>query len=180
LTANVALRNWRFFDKLGFTVARWFTGFGWHVCVRRNVQFGKDGPPLTPDSPIVLTFYVPFLYPGKDPAIQGTLGRQQLLATSYADYERQIREQMSEMFSSGGFDAKRDIAGIILNRWGHSYFAPGVGFFFGLPGHPAPPAVLRKPHGRIIFAHSELQGNMNMAHAMLEGRRGALQAIEML
>jgi spermidine dehydrogenase len=87
---------------------------------------------------------------------------------------------MSEMFSSGGFDARRDIAGIVLNRWGHSYFAQPPGFFFGSGGQPAPHEVIRKPHGRIVFAHSELQGNMSMARAMWEGRRGALQAMESL
>jgi spermidine dehydrogenase len=65
----------------------------------------------------------------------------------------------------------------VLNRWGHAYFAPPTGFFFGSDGQPAPHELIRKPHGRIVFAHSELQGNMNMAHAMLEGKRGALQAL---
>jgi spermidine dehydrogenase len=178
LTANVAVRHWRFFDKLGFAAARWFSGLGWHVCVRRNVAFKPGTPPLTPDSPIVLTFYIPFLFPEVDPTVQGTAGRAQLMTTSYADFERQIREQMTEMFGASGFDARRDIAGIVLNRWGHAYFAPQPGFFFGRDGQAAPSETLRKPHGRIIFAHSELQGTMNMAHAMLEGRRGAHQALE--
>ena len=180
LTVNVAVRHWRFFDSLGLAVARWFSGFGWHVCVRRNISFGKSMPPLTPDSPIVLTFYVPLLNPEVDPAAQGGVARARMLATSYADYERQIREQMTEMFGASGFDARRDIAGIIVNRWGHAYFAPPIGYFFGQGGQPAPHEVIRKGHGRIVFAHSELQGNMNMAHAMLEGRRGALQALELI
>lgn len=180
LVANVAVRNWRFFDKLGFTVARWFTGLGWHVCIRRNVALSGNTRPLTPDNPIVLTFYIPFLYPDADPTLQGSLGRAQLLSTSYAEFERQLLEQMSAMFGAVGFDAKRDVAGVVLNRWGHAYFAPPLGFFFGPPGQPPGHEVLRKPHGRIILAHSELQGNMNMAHAMLEGRRGALQAVELL
>lgn len=180
LVANVAVRHWRFFDKLGISVARSFGTLGWHVCVRRNVVFRKDRSPLTPDSPIVLTFYIPFLHPGEDPALQGTLGRAKLLGTSYADFERQIRGQLDEMFGASGFDANRDIAGIVLNRWGHAYFYPPIGFFFGQRGQPAPHEILRRPHGRIVFAHSELQGNMNMAHAILEGRRGAQQAIEML
>jgi len=177
LTANVAVRHWRFFDKLGFTAARWFAGLGWHVCVRRNVAWNASSPPLTPNSPIVLTFYIPLLHPQVDPAMQGMAGRAQLLATSYADFELQLREQLSDMFASSGFDARRDIAGIVLNRWGHAYFAPCAGFFFGAAGQPPPHEVIRQPHGRVIFAHSELQGNMNMAHAMLEGKRGALQAI---
>ncbi|MBS0421194.1 MAG: NAD(P)-binding protein [Proteobacteria bacterium] len=178
LTANVAVRHWRFFDKLGFIAARWFSGLGWHVCVRRNVALRPGAPPLTPDSPLVLTFYIPILQPDVDPMAQGMAARAQLLSTSYAEYERQLREQMSEMFGPSGFDARRDIAGIVLNRWGHAYMAPYKGFFFSTDGQPAPPEVIRKPHGRIFFAHSELQGNMNMAHAMLEGRRGARAAVE--
>jgi spermidine dehydrogenase len=180
LTANVAVRHWRYFDKLGFTAARWFSGLGWHVCVRRNVAWTPGAPPLTPNSPIVLTFYIPLLHPEVDPAVQGMAGRAQLLSTSYADYERQLREQLSAMFAAAGFDARRDIAGIVLNRWGHAYFAPTPGFFFGTAGQAAPHEVIRAPHGRIVFAHSELQGNMNMAHAMLEGKRGASQAMALL
>jgi spermidine dehydrogenase len=180
LTANVAVRHWRFFDALGIAVARWFSGLGWHVCVRRNVSFGKAARPLTPDSPIVLTFYIPLLDAQVDAAGQGSAARARLMATPYADYERQLREQMTAMFGAAGFDARRDIAGIILNRWGHAYFAPPVGFFFGAPGGEPPHEIVRRPHGRVVFAHSELQGNMNMAHAMMEGRRGVLQAMAML
>jgi spermidine dehydrogenase len=186
LVANVAVRHWRFFDKLGISVARSFSGLGWHVVVRRNVALEKQQAALSPNSPVVLTFYIPFLHAGADPAVQGSLGRAQLLATSYSEFEQQLRTQLTEMFGSAGFDAQRDIAGIVLNRWGHAYFTPPLGFFFGQPGRagqpgqPAAHEILRQPHGRIVFAHSELQGNMNMAHAMLEGRRGALQAVELL
>lgn len=180
LTANVAVRHWRYFDALGFSVARWFSGFGWHVCVRRNAVFEADAPPLTPDSPVVLTFYIPFLNPDVDPAAQGSVARAQLLSASYADFELQLREQMTAMFGAAGFDARRDIAGIVLNRWGHAYFAPPPGWFFGKDGQPPPHEVIRRPHGRVVFAHSELQGNQNMAHAMLEGKRGALQALELV
>jgi len=180
LTANVAVRHWRYFDKLGITAARWFAGLGWHVCVRRNVAWHKNAQPLTPNSPIVLTFYIPLLHPEVDPTVQGMAGRAQLLSTSYLEFERQIREQLSDMFGTAGFDARRDIAGIVLNRWGHAYFAPGPGFFFGSENTPPPHEVIRKPYGPMVFAHSELQGNMNMAHAMLEGTRGARQAMEMI
>jgi spermidine dehydrogenase len=176
---------------LGFTAARWFSGLGWHLCVRRNIAWHANTPPLTPDSPIVLTFYIPLLQPDVDPAAQGAVARTQLLSTSYAQFEQQLRSQLTEMFGSHGFDAQRDIAGIVLNRWGHAYMAPGPGFFFGAAGAAgaggavgtagqAPHEVIRAPHGRIVFAHSELQGNMNMAHGMLEGKRGASQAMALI
>ena len=38
---------------------------------------------------------------------------------------------MNDLFGSAGFDARRDIAGIVLNRWGHAYIAPQPGFYFG-------------------------------------------------
>lgn len=81
---------------------------------------------------------------------------------------------------AAGFDARRDIAGIVLNRWGHAFCAPQPGFFLGGEGRKSPPEILREPHGRIVFAHSELQGTMNMAYAMLEAHRGAAQALAML
>lgn len=179
LVANVALRNWRFFDKLGVIAARWFEGLGWHVAVRRNVAFGRSAA-LSPDDPIVLTFYIPFLRPDLPASAQGPAARASLLATSYAEFEYQIRQQMTEMFGVAGFDARRDIAGIVLNRWGHAFCAPQPGFFFGRDGQAPPSEVLRQPHGRIVFAHSEFQGLMSMAYAMMEAHRGARQAMAML
>src|SRR3546814_5356027 len=52
MIANVALRNWRFFDRLGFLAARWFEGLGWQVLVRRNVALGHTRA-LTPDDPMI-------------------------------------------------------------------------------------------------------------------------------
>ncbi len=179
MIANVALRNWRFFDKLGFTNTRWFDALGWQTSIRRNVVLGK-AEPFTPDSPTVLTFYIPFLHPDLPGAAQGPAGRARLFATSYADFERQLREQLTAGFAAAGFDAKRDIAGIILNRWGHAYVAPQPGFYFGRDGAPPPSDIIRQPHGRIVFAHSELLGEMAMAHAMHEAHRAAGQIMTML
>src|SRR3546814_4042949 len=49
MIANVALRNWRFFDRLGFTAARWFEGLVWQVSVRRNVALGPTRALTPPD-----------------------------------------------------------------------------------------------------------------------------------
>ena len=179
LTVNVAVRNWRFFDRLGISSARWFEGFGWHVCARRNYAFGRSEA-LTIDSPMMLTFYVPVLFPGESAAAQGALARQQIFETPYAEYERQVRTQLNAMFGAVGFDASRDIAGIIVNRWGHAYSAPPPGFFTAKDGGPAPNEMMCRRHGRIVFAHSETVGRMNMANAMNEGRRGAIEATDII
>ncbi|MBL0916544.1 MAG: tagatose 1,6-diphosphate aldolase [Sphingopyxis sp.] len=158
---------------------RWFDALGWQTSIRRNVDMG-GAETFTPDSPTVLTFYIPFLHPDLPGPQQGPAGRAKLFATSYADFERQLREQLTAGFAAAGFDAKRDIAGIILTRCGHAYVAPQPGFYFGRDGAPPPSDVIRKPHGRIVFAHSELLGEMAMAHAMHEAHRAAGQVMEML
>ena len=83
------------------------------------------------------------------------------------------------MFGPGGFDADRDIAGITLNRQGHAYVVTPPGFFFGKDGKSAPSDVIRVPHGRIAFAHSELRGAQMWEGAAHEGERAAHQMLDL-
>jgi len=176
LVANVALTNWRFLERLGISAAIWPEGFGFTCNIRRPMIVDGKSQPLHPDKPIVLTFYTPIFKPGLERKEQGAVGRAELLSTSFSDYERQIREQMTTMFSAGGFNPAEDIAGIILNRWGHAYVNPDLGFMFGKDGNMAPPDVIRKPYGRIAIGHSELRGHQYWSGAAGEGRR-AVEAL---
>ena len=176
LVANVALTNWRFLERLGVSAAIWPEGFGFTCNIRRPMIVDGKSQPLHPDKPIVLTFYTPIFKPGLERKEQGAVGRAELLSTSFTDYERQIREQMTIMFSAGGFDPAKDIAGIILNRWGHAYVNPDLGFMFGADGNIAPPDIIREPYGRIAIGHSELRGHQYWSGAAGEGRR-AVEAL---
>ena len=180
LVVNVALRNWKFLDRLGISSARWFEGFGTFCSIRRPMITGNSQQPFDPAKPTVMTFYVPFNYPGYGIKEQGALARNELLSKSYRQYETEIRQQMTRMFGAAGFDDQRDIAGIILNRWGHAFIAPQPGFYFGKDGQPAPKDVVRKGFGRIHFGHSELGARMNYRNAIAEGGRAADQAMAVL
>jgi spermidine dehydrogenase len=180
LAVNVALTNWRFLYRLGLTACRWFDGFGFSCNIRQPMIVGDYRPPLHPDKPAVMTFYVPFYYPGLSIREQGVKGRYEFLSTSYYEYELKIREQMVRLFGKAGFDPKKDIAGIILNRWGHAYVNPQPGFYFGGNGKPAPRDIIRKGFGRVAFGHSELHGHQHWAGAMEEGRRAAEQAMKVV
>ena len=178
LVANVALNNWRFLDKLGITACQWTGGFGYHTNIRSLLHVGRDQPDLDPNKPIVLTFYVSFEKPnlGYSAQKQSRLGQMELLTKSYMDYEREIRRQMIKMFGGSGFDARRDIAGIILNRWGHAYVTPTPGFFFDKAGGPGYADIIKsKPHGRISFGHSEVRGYQHWGPAAAEGSRAVDQ-----
>ncbi len=176
LVANVALTNWRFLERLGVAAGLWSGGFGFTCNIRRPMIIDGQSQPLDPDKPIVMTFYAPIFKPGLTRKQQGIVGRTELLSTSFEDYERQIREQMTAMFSAGGFEPIRDIAGIILNRWGHAYVNPDLGFMFGQNNNLAPPDVIRQPYGRIAIGHSELRGHQYWNGAAGEGRR-AVEAL---
>jgi spermidine dehydrogenase len=180
IMANVALRNWRFLAKLGITGCRWFGGgIGSYFELRRMALVGDVAPQIDPDSPVVLTLKILFSYPGLSTEAQGHRGRAELLATSFREYERRIRKQFTQMFSSAGFDAQRDIAGVVLNRWGHAYLNPQPGFFFGTGGKPAPRDVLRSaPFGRIAFANTDLAGAMDHRYSILEARRAVSQLFD--
>lgn len=177
LVANVALTNWRFLYRLGFTACKWRGGFGFGCNIRKPMYVGDYRPPLHPDKPAVLTFYVSFHEPGLSAEEQGERGRKTLLGTSYTGFESQITGQMRRLFSDAGFDAEKDIAGVILNRWTYAYVNPQPGFYFGKNGSPAPRDIIREPFGRISFAHAELNGHQHWVAAVDEGRRAARQAL---
>ena len=178
LMANIAVRNWRFLYKMGLSGCRWFGGLGDYLSVRKMALVGNEPRTIGPDSPTVLTIKVLFAQPGLSIAEQGSRGRAQLLGTSFAQYERAFREQLAEMFAPGGFDPRRDIAGIILNRWGHAYVNPQPGFFFGTNGLPAPRDVLRnRPHGRIAFANTDLAGASDHRNSIREADRAVKQLL---
>jgi len=179
LTLNVALRNWRFMEKLGITAARWFEGFGWWLSLRRQMIIdGKEPMPLDPNKPIVLNMYIPFLAPGLPLEQQAVAARLKLFGMSFKDIEHGIVAQLTKMFAASGFDAKRDIAGIVANRWGHAYVVCGPGFYYGKNGKPAPSDVIRRRYGRIAFGHAELAGAQLMQPALEEGERAARQILQ--
>jgi len=177
LVVNVALKRWRFMYDLGLTAASYRDLFGFSCNIRQSMIVGDYRPTLHPDKPTILTFYIPFERPGTPIKAQAAAARTDMLGTSYRDYERKIREQLVRLFARGGFDPRQDIAGIILNRWGHAYVCPAPGFYFGRDGKPAAPEVLRRPIGRVAFANSELNGHQNWRDATAEGKRAVEQLL---
>jgi spermidine dehydrogenase len=178
LSVNVALTNWRFLYKLEAPAVRYFNdGFGWSCNIRRPMTAGSYQPVLDPGEPVVLTFYLGLYAPGRPAAEQGDLGRKKLLGTTYADYESQIRRQMTTLFHDAGFRASQDIAGIVLNRWGHARVMQPPGFYYGRDGKASPRETVQKGYGRIAIAHSELNGHQNATGALQQGKRAAEEVV---
>jgi spermidine dehydrogenase len=84
---------------------------------------------------------------------------------------------MTALFGDAGFHAAKDIAGIVLNRWGHARILQPPGFYYGRDGKPSPRETVQKGYGRIAIAHSELNGHQNATGALQQGKRAAEQIL---
>jgi spermidine dehydrogenase len=178
MSVNVALTNWRFLYKLDAPAVRYFDGgFGWSCNIRQNMVAGPFHPPLHPDKPTVLTFYLGLYTPGLPAGEQGNRGREKMLATSYADYEGQIRSQMTTLFGDAGFDWRKDVAGVVLNRWGHARVLQPPGFYYGREGKRSARETVQQGFGKIALAHAELNGHQNATGALAQGKRAAEQVL---
>jgi len=173
MIVNVALRQWRFLYDLGAAAFRWIDdqdAFGFTCNIRQLMVTEQHAPPLHPDRPAVLTFYMGFPTPGLPAAAQGAAARARLLVTPYADFELRIRRQLVRLFGAHGFRPERDIAGIILNRWGHARIVQPPGFLYGRDGKPSPLDRVRKGYGRVSIGHSELNGSQTWFAAVKYGK----------
>ena len=184
LIVNVALRQWRFLYDLDITACRWFDdagSFGYCCNLRQTMTSGGgDGPALHPDRPAVLSFYLGLPIPGLPAAEQGAAARAQLLATPYAEFELRIRRQMTRMFAAYGFKPDRDIAAIVLNRWGHARLIEPPGFHYGRDGKASPLERVREGYGHVAIGHSELNGGQHWGSALEYGKRAGERAAAML
>ena len=182
LIVNVALRQWRFLYDLGVTACRWFDegdGIGYCCNIRQGMITAGQAPVLNPDHPAVLSFYLGLAIPGLPAAAQGATSRARFLATSFADFELRVRRQMLVMFGAHGFQPERDIAAIVLNRWGHARLIEPPGFHYGVEGRPSPLERVREGYGRIAIGHSELNGAQHWGSALEYGKRAGEKAAAM-
>jgi spermidine dehydrogenase len=95
--------------------------------------------------------------PGLEPREQFRAGQRELLATDFATFERNIRDQLARMLKDGGFDPATDIEAITVNRWPHGYAYQYNSLWdpFWLEGGPLPCVEARKPFGRIAIANAD-------------------------
>lgn len=172
--ASVLIRNWTSFANLGIhrvdCPGCYFNDFR----LSDPINIGGYHHAKSPEEAIIVNMYRAPLAPGLPAQEQWKAGRQELLTTSFEDFERHIREQLGRVLSSGGFDPARDIEAITVNRWPHGY-AYGQNPETGeiaykldeVPAEIAPWLSARQPFGRIAIANSDAAAN-----AMTEGAIG--------
>jgi len=153
---NVALRNWRAFEKLGISEVSCPGGYFRYIMLDWGVSIGDYQCARTPDDPMVLHLSKAVVRPGLPARDQFRAGRKELLETSFESFERNTRDLLARVLADGGFDPARDIAAISVNRWPHGYAGGQNELFDPEWGYDEVPWVVgRKRFGRIAIANSD-------------------------
>jgi len=157
---NVLVRNWHALKNLHVGKVYCPNGLYHSIAMDFPVSLGEYEFAKTPDDPVVLRLvHVPYTRgTGLSAKDQWRLGRRQMMARSFADHERSIRQQLTSILEPGGFDARRDIEAITVNRWPHGYTYEYIPLWDKYSGE-GPHVRARKTQGRIAIAGSDSGGS---------------------
>jgi len=181
--STVALTNWRAFKNLGVARFECPTMFHHDVGLTEAASLGALAHATGPDEPVALHLVRYCTKPGLPRRDQHRVARAELLATSWETFERETRAQLQRLLGPGGFDARRDIAAITVNRWPHGYaytynsiYDPVEWVYSESPGRPC--VIGRQPFGLVSIANSDAAASPHTDAAMLEGHRAVQEVIE--
>ncbi len=153
---NVLLRHWRAWQRLGVHNVLAPNGYHTELELVPPVSLGGYRFARSADEPVVLHMIRNPNQPGLPRKDQQRLGRAGMLATSFDEIERSVREQLARILGPGGFDPAADILAITVNRWphGYAYTYDSLGDP-DLPDERLPHVVGRQRFGRISIANAD-------------------------
>ena len=158
---NVAVRNWRAFQKLGIDEIYSPNAYFSNIKLDYAVSLGGYRCPRAPNEPILLHLEHMPLTPnqGLSNIEQFRLGRAMLLNTPFEEYEKQVVDQLDRVLGPGGFESARDIAAITVNRWPHGYSYDTNTLFDPEISGPQPYEIGRKRCGNVAIANCDAGWN---------------------
>jgi spermidine dehydrogenase len=153
---NVQIRNRAAFEKLKLRGASCPGSYFSTVELDFPVSMGGyECPKGAADPCVVHMQHVP-CSPGLPAREQQRAGRTKLFTTTFETFERNVRDQLSRMLGSGGFDPARDIQAITVNRWPHGYAYEYNSLYDPVwPAGQSPCEIGRAAFGRIHIANSD-------------------------
>lgn len=121
--SGVLLANWQSFVRAGISGVTAPGKTFSRSSLQASVSMGDYSTNRNPNKPVVLRMSAYFDAPnqGLNRREQHRVGRNEMLKTSFNDFEFMIRDKLSRVLGPHGFDDERDILGITVNRWPHGY-----------------------------------------------------------
>ena len=177
----VAVRNWRAFAKLGVQRIDCPGSFFSSISLNSAAPIGGYTGPRSPDDPALIFMVRTPCAPGAPTERdQHRAGRYELLGTDIATFETQVRHQLTRVLGAGGFDAKRDIAAITVNRWPHGYAYEYNPLYdpWDVAPEDRPHMIGRRRFGPIAIANSDSGAAAYTDCAMEQGHRAVHELLD--
>jgi spermidine dehydrogenase len=175
---SVAVRNWHPWRKLGLAYLE-NPGGTFSAMLDFPVSLGGYRFTSDPSQPAVVHMMHSPTVPnrGLNMREQFRAGRGRVYATTFADFEREIRDELGRMLGGAGFDFDRDVAAITVNRWPHGYaYTPTP--LFDDPQRQARIAKLaRQRLGRIAIANSDSGWDAYTSVAIDQAHRAVVELV---
>lgn len=153
---NVLLRTWTAFEKLGVAAIKAPCMYHTDCQLDPGTTVGGYRGVTTPDEPILLHMMRNPNKPGLPRKEQNRAGQQELLSTTFEQFELQIRRQLGRMLGPGGFDPAEDIAAITVNRWPYGYaYTYDTLADPEVPQERRPHVIGRQRFGRVTIANAD-------------------------
>jgi spermidine dehydrogenase len=169
---TVLIRRWSTFQKLGVNSINAPGMYHTSVSLDPGTKIGGYRGVTTPDEPILVHLVRNPNTPGLPRRAQNIAGQQELLKTTFEQFELEIRRQLGRMLGGGGFDPAADIVGVTVNRWPHGY-----SYTYDSLADPdvapeaRPHVVGRQRFGRIAIANSDAGAGAFTNQAIDEAHR---------
>ncbi|MEZ5492234.1 MAG: FAD/NAD(P)-binding protein [Gammaproteobacteria bacterium] len=175
---GVLLSNWQAFVDRGISSTRAPTSLFSSIGLQASVSMGDYRTSRDPAEPIVVRMSAYFDVPDSDLSRreQHLIGRNRLLNTSFDTFEQSIRDQLTRILGTSGFEHERDILGITVNRWPHGYsysYNPlSDPYEWAYTTTPERPNVVgRQRVGRIAIANADASASPHTDGAINEAYR---------
>jgi spermidine dehydrogenase len=153
---NVFIKRWTAFAKLGVASIQAPCLYHTSASLDPGSTVGGYSGISTPEEPVIVHMVRNPNTPGLPRREQNRIGQEELLSTSFEQFELEIRRQLKRMLGSGGFDPAVDIAGITVNRWpyGYAYTYDTLGDP-DVPPEQRPHVIGRQRFGLVAIANSD-------------------------
>jgi spermidine dehydrogenase len=174
----VGLRSWNAFHKLGIHGVSCPGMYHSSIGLDQAVNIGDYKSPHSPNEPILVRMLRTPCQPGLSAREQQSAGHYELLATPFATFERNIRDQLARVLGGGGFDPARDIEAITVNRWPHGYaYEYNPLWDPEWPEGKRPCDIARRRFGRITIANSDAAAAAYTDQAIDQGYRAVRELL---
>ena len=153
---NVLVRRWTPFAQLGVSNVNSPCMLHTGTSLDPGSTVGGYRGVTTPDEPIIVHMTSNPNKPGLPRKEQNRAGAEQLLTTTFEQFELEIRRHLTAMLGPAGFDPAADIVGLTVNRWPYGYaYTYDTLADPDVPPEHRPHVVGRQRFGRVTIANAD-------------------------